>query len=44
MIYLSYTLVFVTGVAAGTYLALQGHPWFALLVLLLMTLVRMSSR
>jgi hypothetical protein len=32
MLYLVFALMFLGGIAAGTYLVVSGHPWFALLV------------
>jgi len=32
--YIAFTVVVVSGLAAGTYLAVHGHPWFALLAFL----------
>ena len=35
MIIFVYAVMFVSGVGAGVYLVMNGHPWFALLVFLM---------
>jgi hypothetical protein len=44
MFYLTTILIFCGGFGAATFLVHDGHPWFALLILLLTASVQLRSR
>ena len=43
MAYFAFALMFLGGLAAAVWLVVTGHPWFALLVLLLIWCLELKS-
>ena len=43
MIICVYAVMFVSGIGAGVYLVMNGHPWFALLVFLMTGCLRVKT-
>jgi len=44
VIHIAFALIIVFGIASITYLVIQGHPWFALLIVLILSGLRMSHK
>ena len=44
MIHITFALIVISGIVCATYLAMNGHYWFALLVIITISGVSMRSK